>query len=88
MKPVKKDRSRERAVVFDKEKRKGNGGANFRKADRYAILAAAAILVITLLCYLPSLHNDLMKTWDDQAYVTNNHLVKDLSANGDRKSVV
>ena len=43
----------------------------------YAI--AGIIVLLTFLVYIPSIHNDLLKTWDDQAYVTNNDLVKDIS---------
>src|ERR1035438_4818952 len=39
----------------------------------------ALILIITFVAFTPSLRNDLLKTWDDQAYVTNNVLVKSLS---------
>jgi tetratricopeptide (TPR) repeat protein len=46
---------------------------------RRPALWAGAILLITFLAYLPSLQNDLLKTWDDQAYVTNNQLIRNLS---------
>jgi len=46
----------------------------YRKA-----LIAAFILIITFLAFTPSFRNDLLKTWDDQEYVTNNDLVKSLS---------
>ena len=42
----------------------------------------AVILFITFIAYLPALQNELLKTWDDQAYVTNNSLIKDLSLAG------
>ncbi len=45
------------------------------------VLIVAGILITTLLCYLPSLHNEFLKYWDDQAYVTGNDLIKDLSFN-------
>ncbi|MGQ0828498.1 MAG: tetratricopeptide repeat protein [Bacteroidota bacterium] len=44
-------------------------------------LIIGVVLLVTCLCYIPSLHNDFLKYWDDQAYVTNNDLIKDLSAN-------
>lgn len=43
------------------------------------VLIAAFILIITFLAFTPSLRNDLLKTWDDQAYITNNDLVKGLT---------
>ena len=43
------------------------------------IFLIAGILIITFLVYFPSLHNELLKTWDDQAYVTHNDLIKSLS---------
>lgn len=45
-------------------------------------LIAGGIVLVTLLCYIPLFDNDFLKTWDDMAYVTNNELIKDLSANG------
>jgi hypothetical protein len=45
------------------------------------LLVVAVILVITFIAYFPSLQNGLLKAWDDQDYVTNNELVKSLSAN-------
>ena len=41
-----------------------------------------AILVVTFIAYAPSLQNDLLKTWDDQAYVTQNDLITNLSPAG------
>src|SRR4051794_10437686 len=46
------------------------------------ILIASGIILLTALLYLPSLHYDFLKTWDDQAYVTNNSLIKDMSFTG------
>jgi len=37
------------------------------------------IVLITFMAFLPSLQNDLLKTWDDQAYITQNDLIKNLS---------
>lgn len=45
------------------------------------VLIACGILFVTFLCYIPSLHNEFLKYWDDQAYVTGNELIKDLSFN-------
>ncbi|MCX6268418.1 MAG: hypothetical protein NTW16_13835 [Bacteroidetes bacterium] len=39
----------------------------------------AVILTVTLMAFYPSLQNGLLKTWDDQAYVTRNELVKSIS---------
>jgi hypothetical protein len=39
------------------------------------------VLGVTLLCYLFSLNNDFLRTWDDHIYVTNNELIKDVSFN-------
>jgi len=47
---------------------------------RTRVLAVAAILALTFIAYFPSLHNNLLKTWDDQAYVAKNELVKSLSS--------
>jgi len=44
-------------------------------------LVIAFILIITFIAFFPSLQNSLLKAWDDQDYVTNNDLVKSLSAN-------
>jgi len=48
-------------------------------------LIATSILIVTFIAYTPSLRNDLLKTWDDQAYVTNNDLVKSLSFDNIKK---
>jgi len=45
------------------------------------ILLVAVILVLTFAAYYPSLKNGMMRSWDDQAYITQNALVKSLSAN-------
>lgn len=42
-------------------------------------LIAGVILIITFLAFIPSFRYDLLKAWDDQAYVTNNDQVKSLS---------
>jgi len=39
----------------------------------------AGILLLTFIAFAPSLQNDLLKTWDDQAYVTHNELIQSLS---------
>jgi protein O-mannosyl-transferase len=44
-------------------------------------LTIAVILLFTFIAFFPSLKNDFLKTWDDQAYVTNNELIKNLSGN-------
>ena len=45
------------------------------------ILIVVVILAVTFMAFFPAFNNDLLKTWDDQAYVTNNQLVKSLSGN-------
>ena len=51
-----------------------------QKQPSYArALIVSVILVVTFIAFYPSLQNDLLKTWDDQAYVTNNDLIKNLS---------
>ena len=40
------------------------------------------ICLITLLCYLPSLRNGFVSTWDDGAYVISNSLLRDVSPGG------
>jgi len=47
--------------------------------SRLNLLLPCAILIITFAAYFPSLQNDLLKTWDDQAYITSNDLIKSLS---------
>ena len=46
------------------------------------MLVVFVILIVTFIAFIPALHNGILKTWDDQAYVTNNDLVKSISANG------
>ena len=45
------------------------------------LLVVLVILVVTFMAFFPSLKNGLLKTWDDQAYVTSNELIKSLSGN-------
>jgi protein O-mannosyl-transferase len=42
-------------------------------------VVVSVILLVTFMAFFPSLQNNLLKTWDDQAYVTKNELVKSLS---------
>jgi len=49
------------------------------KISNKRFLFPAVILLITFLAFLPALKNDMLLTWDDQAYITNNDLVKNLS---------
>ncbi|MCX6305343.1 MAG: hypothetical protein NT040_10265 [Bacteroidetes bacterium] len=59
---------------------KGRSAVSNAPAPPYAgMIMVAVILVVTFMAFFPSLHNDLLKTWDDQAYVTKNELVKSLS---------
>jgi tetratricopeptide (TPR) repeat protein len=37
------------------------------------------LLTITFICYFPSLGNDFVYTWDDNAYITDNLLIRSLS---------
>ncbi|MEZ4885868.1 MAG: tetratricopeptide repeat protein [Chitinophagales bacterium] len=48
-------------------------------------MALAAILVITFLCFTPTLTSDFIRTWDDGVYVTNNNQLKPLSFETVRK---
>ncbi|MFZ4799367.1 MAG: glycosyltransferase family 39 protein, partial [Bacteroidia bacterium] len=41
-------------------------------------LAVTLIMLLTFAAYFPSLQNGMLKTWDDQAYVTNNSLIKNI----------
>ncbi len=43
------------------------------------VIVLAVILIVTFAAFFPSLRNDLLKTWDDQAYITRNDLVKNLT---------
>lgn len=45
---------------------------------RYNPWIILVILAVTLIAYLPSLQNDLLKTWDDQSYINQNELIKNL----------
>lgn len=51
-------------------------------AERFNPWILFVILAVTFIVYIPSLQNDLLKTWDDQAYVTHNDLVKSLTPGG------
>ncbi len=72
MKPAKKNKK-----IIEVPPIKKTVELNFNKLT----LIALSILIVTLLCYISSLHNEFMKYWDDQAYVTNNDLIKNLSFN-------
>ena len=50
-----------------------------KKISNKRFLIPVIILFITFLAFLPVLKNDMLVTWDDQAYVVNNDLVKSLS---------
>lgn len=54
--------------------------AGARKISNKRLIFPAIILLITFLAFSPALKNDMLLTWDDQAYVTNNDLVKSLSS--------
>ena len=45
-------------------------------------LVVVVILIVTFFAFYPSLHNGLLTSWDDHAYVTNNVLVKSLTPEG------
>jgi hypothetical protein len=47
------------------------------KYNKWPVIAV--ILALTFAAYFPSLQNGMLKTWDDQAYVTNNSLIKSIS---------
>ncbi len=46
---------------------------------KHPALLLGAILIVTLLAFIPSLRNGYMPTWDDDKYVVNNPLVKELN---------
>ena len=51
-----------------------------KKLPSYArTIVAVAILMTTFIVFFPSLQNRMLKTWDDQDYITNNELVKSLA---------
>ena len=52
------------------------GQIRFSKSFYYSLV----ILVITFISFFPSLKNGFMQTWDDEKYVINNPMVKELSA--------
>jgi len=43
---------------------------------RICIALGALLVVVTVLLYLPTLHHDFLKLWDDDAYVTDNPHVR------------
>ena len=43
------------------------------------------IVVVTFISFFPSLQGGFMKTWDDEKYVTDNPIIKDLSARNVQK---
>ncbi len=47
--------------------------------SRNRLLAFAATLLITFVCFSPALQNDFVN-WDDDAYVVNSSIIRDLSA--------
>jgi protein O-mannosyl-transferase len=49
-------------------------------SDLRRILLPALVILLTFIAYIPSLKNSMLLTWDDQAYVVNNDLVKGISA--------
>lgn len=67
-----------------KEQRKQKAAASLTQfplfEDRTALIGIAAVLLFTLLVYLPSINNELINTWDDGLYLTENPYVKQLNA--------
>ena len=61
--------------------RKVNPAVNPVPAGKYPWIILV-ILIVTFIAYIPSLQNDLLKTWDDQAYITQNELIKNLTPAG------
>jgi protein O-mannosyl-transferase len=45
------------------------------------VTAGATLVILTLVTFLPALHNDFMTTWDDGVYITGNEMIKSLSWN-------
>ena len=57
------------------QKRKDAKEGFFKKPLNLTII----ILGITFIVFFPSLKNDFMPTWDDEKYVTNNPVIRDLN---------
>jgi len=86
MKTVKKNKQSERVKVV-KPTQGTKGPATISRVQASSplgnpLLIIGGIILLTLILYLPCLHYDFMKTWDDQIYVTHNPLIKDLSFDG------
>jgi protein O-mannosyl-transferase len=54
-------------------KKAASGNSSAARLNPWIILI---LLVVTFIAYTPSLRNDLLKTWDDQVYVTKNDLIR------------
>lgn len=48
-------------------------------SKKHQWMALAAILLLTFLCFTPTLSSDFIRTWDDGVYVTDNKQLKPLS---------
>ena len=47
-------------------------------ADKKPMWFSIAILSLTFLAFFPSLKNDFLPTWDDNVYVTQNPIIREL----------
>ncbi len=61
--------------------RKFNTSSRHTPSDTQTIVIVFAIVLVTAVAFFPSLHNGFTN-WDDNQYVTQNELIKDLSWNG------
>ncbi|MBI2271863.1 MAG: tetratricopeptide repeat protein [Bacteroidetes bacterium] len=76
---IKNKKQASSTIRSEKQVSQGLPAFNNDNIDRKKNSIVALILVVTFLSFLPSLHNDLNKTWDDQSYVTNNTQIRSLS---------
>ena len=79
----KKNNSRKTTIVSSKSHtssaiKTAKQETQIRNSEYRKWLIVTLILLITFVAYSPSLQNGMLKTWDDQAYVTNNALIKNL----------
>jgi tetratricopeptide (TPR) repeat protein len=69
------DANKTQSTRAEKPLKQGNPPLN-PNLNKWLIISI--ILLLTFVAYFPSLQNGMLKTWDDQAYVTNNTLIKNL----------
>jgi len=66
--------------VLKKQKTKSEQPGSLISINRKLWIPLSGILLLTLLVYLPSISNELINTWDDGLYITENPFVKSLNA--------